>query len=79
LRILNNESDEKLDAISIFLTNAEAVQLRGYLNQLIEKPELQHSHLSSEDYKKEITVCIYDEKDLKGFHPRSIKLIEKDE
>ena len=79
MRILDDDSDNKLDTISIFLTKEEAVQLRGYLNQLLDKPKLQHAHLSSKDYKKEITVCIYDEKDLEGFHPRSIKLIEKDE
>ena len=79
MRILDEKSDKKLDTVSIFLTEEEAVQLQGYLEQLIDKPKLQHAHLFSEDYKKEITVCIYDEKDLEGFHPRSIKLIEKDE
>ena len=79
MRILDDNADKKLDTISIFLTKEEAVQLRGYLNQLIDKPKMQHAHLSSEDYQKEMTVCIYDEKDLEGFHPRSIKLIEKDE
>ena len=79
MRILDDDSDKKLDTISIFLTKEEAIQLCGYLNQLIDKPKLQHAHLSSEDYKKEITVCIYDEKALEGFHPRSVKLIEKDE
>lgn len=79
MRILDDESDKKLDLVSIYLTKNEAVQLRGYLNQLIENPKIQHAHLSNEDYKKEITICIYDEKDLDGFHPRSIKLIEKDE
>ncbi|MEL7432193.1 MAG: hypothetical protein AAGI90_06705 [Chlamydiota bacterium] len=79
MRILDEQSDKKLDTISIFLTEEEAVQLRGYLDQIIDNPKLQHAHLSSEDYKKEITICIYDKKDLEGFHPRSIKLIEKDE
>ncbi|MDN3505885.1 MAG: hypothetical protein P0S96_01495 [Simkaniaceae bacterium] len=78
MRILDDDSDKKLDTVSIFLTKDEAIQLRGYLNQLIDKPKLQHTHLSSEDYKKEITVCIYDTKDLEGFHPRSIKLIKED-
>ncbi|MCF7852744.1 MAG: hypothetical protein K9M07_05850 [Simkaniaceae bacterium] len=79
MRILDDESDRKLDTISVFLTKEEAIQLRSYLSQLIDKPKLQHAHLSSDNYQKEITVCIYDEKDLEGFHPRSIKLIEKDE
>lgn len=68
-----------MDNVSLFLTKKEAIQLQGYLNQLLDNPKLQHAHLSSEDYQKEITVCLYDEKDLEGFHPRAIKLIEEDE
>ena len=78
MRILDDESDKKLDNVSIFLTKEEAIQLRGYINQLLEKPESQHAHLSSKDYKKEITICVYDEKCLERFHPRSIKLIQED-
>ena len=62
MRILDDESDKKLDNVSIFLTKEEAVQLRGYLNQLLDNPKLQHSHLSSSDYQKEITICLYDVK-----------------
>ena len=79
MRILNDESDKKLDNISLFLTKEEAVQLRGYLNQLLDNSKLQHAHLSSKDYQKEITICLYDENNLESFHPRAIKLIEKDE
>lgn len=78
MRILDDESDKKLDNISIFLTKEEAVQLRGYLNQLLNNPKLQHSHLSSGDYQKEITICLYDEKNLENFNQRSVKLIKED-
>lgn len=78
MRILDDESDKKLDTVSIFLTQEEAVQLRGYLNQLLDNPKLQHSHLSSSDYQKEITLCLYDEKNLENFNQRSIKLIRED-
>jgi hypothetical protein len=78
LRILNDESDKKLDSVSVFLTKEEAVQLKGYLNQLLDNPKLQHSHLSSSDYTKEITICLYDEKNLKNFDQRSIRLIKED-
>jgi hypothetical protein len=60
LRILDDNSSEKLDNIIIFLTMEEIIQLRGYLNQLLDNPKLQHFHLSSPDYQKEITVCLYD-------------------
>jgi hypothetical protein len=78
MRILDEQSDRKLDTVTLFLTREEALQLRSDLDHLLAKPKLNHTHLSSEDYKKEITVCIYDEKDLVGFHPRSTKLIKED-
>jgi len=78
LRILDDESDKKLDVVSVFLTREEAEQFRSYLNQLLDKPKLQHAHLSSDNYQKEITICLYDEKNLEGFHPRAIKLIKED-
>jgi hypothetical protein len=78
LRILDDETDKKLDNVSIFLTKDEAMQLRGYLNQLLDNPKLQHSHLSSADYQKEITVSLYDEKNLENFNQRSIQLIKED-
>ncbi len=79
MRILNDESDKKLDAVSVFLTKQEVKQLIGYLTQLIENPKLQHMHLSSEDYQKEITICMYDGEDLSGFSQRAKKLISADE
>lgn len=78
MRILDDESDKKLDNVSIFLTKEEAVQLRGYLDQLLDNPKLQHSHMSSSDYQKEITICLYDEKNLDSLNQRSIKLIRED-
>ena len=79
MRILDEESDKKLDNITIFLTKKEAEQFRSDLNQLLENPKLQHAHLSTEDYQKEITLCVYDEKNLQGLHPRAVKLIKNDE
>ncbi len=79
MRILDEESDKKLDEVSIFLTKEEAVQMLGYLENLIKNPSHQHSHLSSIDYQKEITICIYDTQNIESFHPRAKKLILKDE
>lgn len=79
MRILDDDSDKKLDTISIFLTKDEALQFQSYLDQLLKNPKLQHSHLSSTDYQKEITICLYDEQTLEGFSERSKRLILKDE
>ncbi len=78
MRILDDESDKKLDTVSIFLTKEEAIQLQSYLSQLLNNPKLQHSHLSSTDYQKEITICLYDEQNLGDLNPRSIRLIKED-
>ncbi len=78
MRILDEKSDKKLNTVSIFLTREEAEQLKSYLNQLLDNPKLHHVHLSTDDYQKEITVCLYDEKSLGSFHPRVIKLIKED-
>lgn len=78
MRILNDESKEKVDNVSIFLTLEEAEQLACDLKLLLNNPKIHHTHLSSEDYQKEITVCIYDANNLEAFHPRAIKLIKED-
>ena len=78
MRILDDKSDKKLDTVTLFLTQEEALQLRSDLDQLLAKPQLHHTHLSSENYQKEITVCVYDGEKLQGFHPRAIKLIKED-
>jgi hypothetical protein len=79
MRILDDKSDKKLDAVSIFLTKKEAIQLRGYLNQLLINPGLQHFHLPSSDFQKEITICLYTEDNLATLDERSKKLILNDE
>jgi len=61
------------------LTETEVLHLIGYLEQLVENKEHDHSHLMSEDYKKEITICMYDPKNVGTFNPRIQKLIREDE
>lgn len=80
MRISNDTSDEKLDQITIFLTESEASQLKNSLEQFLKKPKDRglHFHLSSEDYQKEITVCIYNPENIAILHPRAQKLILED-
>ena len=79
MRILDTESDKKLDDVMVFLTKAELQQLIGGARQLLENPSCDHVHLSNEDYQKEITICLYDPKNAKNFDERSQKLIQYDE
>jgi len=79
MRLLDNDSDKSFDQVTIYLTKLEAKELVDSLENLINKPKGNHHHISSNDYKKEITVCIYDEKTLEGFSERSKKLIIEDQ
>lgn len=78
MRILDDVSDKKLDRITIFFTKEEAVFLQGYLRQIIDNPNKDHAHLSSSDYQKEITICIYDNLRADKFSTRAKKLILED-
>ena len=79
MRIYNEDEDKALSNISIFLTHDEGYQLISYLEELLKDPSYHHAHLSSNDYQKEITFCIYDDKNLDSFDPRTRKLIVDDE
>ncbi len=79
MRILDDEFDKKLDSVMLLLTRGEMRQLIGYAEQLLEDPNCDHVHLSDEDYKKEVTLCIYDPSTIQNFDARTQKLILKDE
>ncbi len=80
MRILDLDSNRKLHNIILYLTMSEAMELRSKMDSIIERPGADnHEHIPSEDYQKEITICIYDEKNLEGFDERSKKLILEDE
>ncbi len=78
MRILDDKLDKKLDSVTLFLTRNELQQLIGFARQLIEKPSADHHHVSSDDYQKEITICIYDPENPGNFSPRIIKLLRDD-
>ena len=75
MRILDEVTDQSLSAIAIYLTTSEAEELRDSLEQLLKNWESRHEHVSSSDYKRQITVCIYDPENLEGFDERSKRLI----
>ena len=77
MRILD-ESSKSLENIILYLTYSEASELKDGLDDLLKKPLNNHIHVSNENFQKEITVCIYDKDNLKGFNERSIDLIIND-
>ncbi|MCH9634487.1 MAG: hypothetical protein S4CHLAM7_12390 [Chlamydiae bacterium] len=82
MRIYNEDEDRKVNNVIIYLTSEEAQEMKDALDGLItSKKKLNHEHVPdrANDYNREITLCIYDEQNLEGFHPRAIKLIKEDE
>lgn len=79
MHILDQTSDKSLKNVTLYLTHSEALELRDSLNDLLQNRLNNHAHISNESFKKEITVCIYDKDNLKGFNERSINLIIYDQ
>jgi hypothetical protein len=59
--IQNKKTKETWDIVILYLKPSEAKQLRDYLEALLDDPiPGEHHHVSSEDYRREITVLISD-------------------
>jgi hypothetical protein len=78
MRILNLDTNEKINQATIYLTNSEAKELKDSLDNLL-KNNSHHEHISDDSYQTEITVCIYEKNNLEEFDIRSRKLILDDE
>lgn len=78
MRILDEISSASLKNITLFLTHSEASELRDSLDHILKIPINHHAHISSNDYLKEITICIYDLSNLNGFNDQSKNLILND-
>lgn len=79
MRILDQNSGKSLENVTLYLTTAEAMELRDSVNEIINRTLNNHAHISDENFQKEITVCIYEINNLKGLDERSINLILNNE
>jgi hypothetical protein len=77
MRILDETSDKALSRITIFLTQAEAAELKDAIESVLQA-NAHHEHVPSGDYTKEITLCVYEDGKLDAFDERSKKLILQD-
>ena len=76
MRILDHDHDRSLNNVILYLTQEEAAEFSSTLISLLASNTVaDHGHISSKDYKKEITICSYDMNNLEGFDERSKKLI----
>jgi hypothetical protein len=82
MRIYDSDSDKKINNVTLYLTSEQAEEMKDSLEQLINtKRKHQHEHIPDRDndFKREITICLYREDDLSGFDERSKILILDDE
>jgi hypothetical protein len=82
MRIYNEDSDQKVNKVILYLTPDEAQEMKDSLELIIKNNRKhQHEHIPDREsgYKREITVCIYKEDNLASFDERSKKLILHDE
>jgi hypothetical protein len=77
MRILNEANDESLSRIIVYLTLSEASELRDSLMSILETKS-HHEHIASADFKKELTISVYDPHRLESFDERSRTLIDED-
>jgi hypothetical protein len=67
MRLLDQKSEKALESVTVYLTQSEAEELRDSVIALLREPHHAHYHINSNDFKKELTICIYNENDLSGF------------
>lgn len=81
MRIHDLDHDRSLNMVSLFLTTAEASELRDSLETLLQDNAGAHSHVSSSDYAKDLTIVLYDPASTIGqntFSDRVKRLIAED-
>jgi len=79
VRILDQDADRSINAVTIYLTKSEASELKDSIEQVLADSLGRHEHVSSSDYTKEVSICIYDSDHLDvHFDQRSKKLILED-
>ena len=79
MRLLNQDDDRVVQRLLLLLTQGEAVELKNSLELLLANSAGRHEHIPGDDYRKEITIAIYDQTTLESFDSRSQTLIAKDE
>lgn len=79
MRILNDTIDKSISEVVLILMVPEASEFRDKIKQL-NTPQMvnDHSHINDTEYKKEITVSVYNAKSLENYNSRAKRLILED-
>ena len=81
MRMLDERANTSISNLTLLLEKPEAIQLIGYLEELVSAEGVlsDHYHLNDADYSKEITLALYTEDKIDNFSDRYKLLITKDE
>ena len=81
MRIYNSDFDNKIAKVILYLTPDEAQEMKDTLEMLLNNHSCHHEHIPDreDDFKREITICIYTKDNISDFDERSKKLILYDE
>lgn len=77
MRIYDFDNDRTIDNVVLYLTPAEARELYNGLARVIETPRRVHVHISSNDYQRELTLCVYRKEDIETFDEKSRQILEE--
>lgn len=61
MRIRDNDRDVEVRNATLFVTAADAEAIRETLAMLLESGGNTHDHISTDDFERELTVCLYEE------------------
>ena len=79
MRIFNEDEDDRIQNVLFLLTKKEATNLRDELDKLITSEKTgAFKKVNDADYRKEISVAIYDKTDYANFDGRMKRLIRED-
>ena len=78
MRILDQDTNKPLERIIVYLTLAEAREMNDKIESLLASDGVHHEHVPSDNYQKEITLTIYENRPIESFDERSRQLIKDD-
>ena len=82
MRMLNHDTDARVDNLILLLTPKEAEELSAALTRLLAAPDTPvHAHVLSDDHgqaPKEIALALYRERQAEEFPERFQRLIQQD-
>jgi hypothetical protein len=82
MRIYNVDTDKKANKVILYLTPDEAQEMKDSLESILSNNQKHHhEHIPDreDDFKREITICIYQKDNLSSFDERSRQLLLNDE